>query len=265
MNQIILSMSTQEIVFIPTEYLDFPILNDFMTLKELKIILMINKHFNEVSKKQIKKQINKMLDFSEKLEKIIILKNNSYLYSYELTYNIETHSVNNYTSDNFKEIQREILPYVNENKKNQYNPLYWYNLFGKTLNPQELALYYLYFVLNYYTPEAKTKITRGILESKWNCVLYEDGFIKSLPSIDNSYSISNDNQTEYYLIFKKMSHFENDYYGIEFYMNHMNLLIDTTLLKNLYVYIKKNSSFDEGMRKMIYPSIKEAIINIYQI
>lgn len=257
-------MSGQIISFIPIEILDFPILKDFMTFKELKNISMVNKHFNDVSKKQKNKQIKKLLDFTEKLEKIIILKNNSSLYSYEPTYNSETYSVNNSTLDNLQEIQREILPYVNENKKTQYNPLYWYNLFGGTLNPQELALYYLYFVLNYHTPSARIEITKkGILESKFNCVSYEDGFIKSLPGIDNSYSTSNDNQIEYYLMFKKMSHFENDYYDIEFYMNPMKFSIDIELLKNVYTYIKKRGILTEDMRKMIYPSIKDAIINIY--
>lgn len=264
-------------IFVPTEYLDFTIINDFMTIEELQDISMLNKHFYKTSKKQIKKQIKKLLDFSEKLDNIIILKNNSFIWSsiYEND-NVLNH-INDFILDNLQNNQREILPYVNENKKTQYNPFYWYNLFGKALNPQELALYYVYFICNYHMTSSKTEITRdipNIMISKWNCVSYENGYIKSLAGMDNSYSISNNkNEKEKYLLFKKITTFEsgyNDYKESEYDIIIENndsfqksFTIDVKLLKSVYRYIKKNGSFTQDMRRYTYPSIKDAIINIY--
>lgn len=271
------------ISFIPSECMDFPILNDFMTIEDLKNISMVNKYFNHVSKKQMNKQMNELFNFIEKLEKMHILINNSSLYSYEPTYNLEENAINNSTSTNLQNIQREILPYVNESKKTQYNPLYWYNLFGKKLNPQELALYYAYFILNYHTPSGRVESTNMpyLMITIWNCVSYEDGFIKSLPGIDNSFSMSrNKNEVEHYILFKKLTKIEKmddnnklktfEYnYDIEFdsmssFPNNM-FSIDIELLKNIYTYIKKNGICDQNMRKYIYPSIKDAIMKIYHI
>jgi hypothetical protein len=264
------------ISFIPSECMDFPILKNFMTIKELINISIVNKYFNKVSKKQIKKQINELFNFIEKLEKIHILKNNTSLY----TYNLEENAINNSTSTNLQNIQREILPYVNENKKTQYNPLYWYNLFGKTLNPQELALYYLYFVLNYHVSgRMECGDIPYLMISKWNCVSYEDGYIKSLAGLDNSIKMSqNKNETEHYLSIKQITNFQkmHDDNSIQFKENDIDfnymypnadiihkISIDLELFKKTYSYIKNNGKFTQDMRKCIYPSLKDAIIDIY--
>jgi hypothetical protein len=279
-------MSTREILFIPTDHLDFPILNDFITIEDLISISMLNKHLNCIAKKQLRK----IKLFIEKLEGVVILKNHSSLYSSSYLNFGEKNNTNNLISNDLQNNRREILPYLNE-KKNQYNPLYWYKYFGKKLNSQELALYYAYFILNYHIPSGLTErstIDPKIMISKWNCVSFEDGFIKLLAGSDNSISMSRDK--EHYIFISKRTKIEflnknndsppksyinihghiNSQYDLEFdYMSSFPeyiFSIDTELLKNIYSFIKNSKCvYNENEINYTYPSIKNAITNIYPI
>ena len=277
-------MSLQEISFIPTECIDFPILNDFMTINDLINMSFVNKHFNSIAKKQLKR----ILLFIEKLEEVVILKNISSLYSFSNINVRETNALNNTNSDSFKNNRREILPYLNE-KRGEYNPLYWYKLFGGKLNSQGLALYYVYFILNYHIPAGRMESTIDpyLIISKWNCVSFEDGFIKSLAGCDNSFSMSQDKSVkEHYILISKKTKFEpickdcenetqyfnyNMKYHHDIEFNYMTsklenvFSIDEELLKRVYCFIQNNRVYNETEKKFVYPSIKKTIMNFYPI
>ena len=68
------------------------------------------------------------------------------------------------------------VPYTYNNyyEKYIYDNDYWYNLFGKKLNKDELALYYTFFIYKYHKFNKE-----GISSKEWSCIMHPNGFIKS--------------------------------------------------------------------------------------
>jgi len=208
----------------PTEHLEFTIFNNFLGLDELVTVSMINKSYNLLAKREIKK----IYQIIEKIRKSKIQVNTSSLYSMA-------------TLDC------------------AYDPQYWYKLFGRKLNTQELAIYYSYFINKYC-----------MSGDRWCCVAYKDGFIKSLGAqSDGSISISH-NEPEIYIRF-------NNYYrenmSIEFQekwtiINHHDY-IDEKLLKKIIKYIIENSKTKFDNQTLSYkntiPTINDAIEYLYPI
>jgi hypothetical protein len=122
--------------------LDLTIYNDLIGLDEHIKVSKLNKYY----KKQANKYIKKYHDLILKIEKINLISNTHSLYD------------------------------ININSNN-YNTQYWVDLFGKNLNQDELALYYVWFIINY---ECSQKISH--YKKTWQCNSYSDGFIKTLPS-----------------------------------------------------------------------------------
>jgi hypothetical protein len=71
---------------------------------------------------------------------------------------------------------------VYDNKK--YNINYWYNLFGKKLNKDEMVLYYGYFINN-YKKYINDHSLYGYYSKKWICILSQEGFIKEFHNQNN--------------------------------------------------------------------------------
>lgn len=68
------------------------------------------------------------------------------------------------------------IPYTYNNyyEKYIYENNYWYTLFGKELNKDELALYYTYFIYKYHKFNKE-----GVSSKEWSCIIHPSGFIKS--------------------------------------------------------------------------------------
>lgn len=120
--------------------LELTIYNDFLGFNDLIRLSRINKYFNSSTKKYIEK-------YYEFLNKCI---------------NIPIK--NSYAS-----------LYIIDNNEYKYDREYWYKLFNKKLNSQELAIYYSYFIKNYYYSCRKM-----LYLDQWICSIYQDGFIKLL-------------------------------------------------------------------------------------
>jgi hypothetical protein len=205
----------------PTEHIEFAIFNNFLGLDELATMSMINKSYNELAKREIKK-IYKIIEIIRSSK---IQVNNSSLYSNPM-----------YSEDC------------------NYNQNYWYQLFGRKLNHQELAIYYAYFITKY-----------DISSVNWCCVAFEDGFIKQLGArSDGSVSISHDKPEVYIRLCNYRD--ENFYIRAEQkYLIDLNPnLLDKKLLKKIINYIFNNAIKTKVFR-LINHNIKDAIENLYPI
>jgi hypothetical protein len=209
----------------PTEHIEFAIFNNFLGLNDLATMSMVNKNYNLLAKREIQK----ILQIIIKIRSSKILVNTSSLYTTGSTL--------------------ECL----------YNQHYWYQLFGKKLNQQELAIYYAYFITKY--------IVSG---SNWCCVAYKDGFIKQLGAkSDASVSLS---QSEHE-IYIRINNYCYDNITIVFQQGWNTIqhhkYIDEKLLKTCLKYIFKNSvvKFDNitVSYKNTQPTINEAIEYLYPI
>lgn len=206
----------------PTEHIEFSIFNNFLGLDELATISMVNKSYNLLAKREIKK-IYKII---EKIRKVKIQVNNSSLYS------------------------------MNSTLDCVYNQNYWYKLFGKKLNRQELAIYYAYFITKY-----------SIGTSNWCCTTFNDGFIKQLGSkSDGSVSLLSYNEPEIYVRF---SNYSRENISVNFEERHIPIhndsYIDEKLLKKCVRYIIKNSGYEKNDNIIKRPSITDAIEYLYPI
>ena len=141
---------------------------------------------------------------------------------------------------------------------NKYTNEYWYELFGKNLNSEELAIYYAYFITKY--------IMSG---SNWCCVAYPDGFIKLLGAeSDGSVSLS-PYQSEIYIRFtnyylKNKMHITYEYN----FKTNSRISIDENLLKKYVGYIFENSVHDKNVvnsYSYIRPTIRETFEKFYPI
>jgi hypothetical protein len=122
--------------------------NGFIGLSDLMDLKNVDKYFNETCKKYIDK-------YFEILSKC---------------YN--THIIiPKYPSFNDNDDEFNLLSYNYENK-------YWYDLFGKKLNRDELVLYYGYFI-NKATESINSYSSFAYCSKTWKIVMFEDGFIKS--------------------------------------------------------------------------------------
>jgi len=205
----------------PTEHIEFAVFNEFIGLEELVNLSMVNKSYNRLAKREIKK----IYTIIEKIRKSKIKVNHSTLYS------------TNY----FGKLD------------NTYEHDYWYGLFGRQLNQQELTLYYAYFITKY-----------SVSSPHWCCVAYPDGFIKQLGS-KNDGSVSLTHYPEIYIRFYDYS---RGHITINFEYNFKTkdkIYIDETLLNKLVSHIKDNSKYDENNRTFIYPTINEAIETLYPL
>lgn len=206
----------------PTEHIEFAIFNNFLGLDELATMSMVNKSYNLLAKREIKK-IYKII---EKIIKSKINVNHSSLYSSQFT-----------------------------KSSCSYNPKYWYELFGKKLNRQELAIYYAYFITKY-----------SMSENNWCCVTYKDGFIKLLGAqSDGSVSLSH-GEPEIYI---KFSNYYRENISIKFQegwdtINQDNY-IDEKLLKKCIRYIFKNTHYEKNHNRIKRPTINDAIEYLYPI
>lgn len=205
----------------PTEHIEFALFNEFIGLEELVNLSMVNKSYNQLAKREIKK----IYTIIEKIRKSKIKVNNSSLYS------------SNYFGK----------------PDDIYDHDYWYGLFERQLNQQELTLYYAYFIKKY-----------SMSSSHWCCVSYPDGFIKQLGS-KNDGSVYLTHYPEIYIRF-------NDYYRgnitirYEYNFKTKNkIYIDETLLNKVISHIEDNIKYDENKRTFIYPTINQAIETLYPL
>lgn len=204
-------------IYSPTEHIEFCIFNNFLGLNELATMSMVNKSYNSLAVREIKK----LYLILEKISASRIIINNSSLYS---------DSLSSY----------------------KYNQNYWYELFGKKLNMQELAIYYAHFI-------SQCRMN----SNNWCCVAFNDGFIKQLGTIsDGSVSLSPD-EPEIYIRFYSYSN-KNIY--IEFEINNgivKNTYIDADLLKKCIKYIFQNTNYNQ--RPIQRPTINDTIEYLYSI
>lgn len=212
--------------YYPTEHIGFAIFNNFLGLDELATMSMVNKTYNVMAKREIKK----IYQIIEKIRKSKIQVNTSSLYS------------NNFGKPDYT-----------------YDPHYWYQLFGRKLNTQELAIYYAYFISKYC-----------MSGNKWCCVAYKDGFIKLLGAqSDGSVSLSN-NEPEIYIRFTDYYR-ENISIQCEETWKNINpdIYIDQKLLKKIIKHIieKSKTKFDNQTLsyKTTIPTITDAIQYLYPI
>lgn len=70
-----------------------------------------------------------------------------------------------------------------------YENTYWYDIFGKKLNRDELVLYYGYFI-NKACENIRSYSRFGYYSKTWKIIMFSDGFIKSF---DYKYDNINDN------------------------------------------------------------------------
>jgi hypothetical protein len=207
----------------PTEHIEFAIVNNFLGLDELVTMSMVNKNYNQLAKREIK-NIYKIIEII-RTSKIKV--NNSSLYS------------NHIYSGHY-----------------DYEQNYWYELFGRKLNHQELAIYYAYFITKY-----------NIAGVNWSCVAFHDGFIKRLGSRnDGSVSFSY-SRPELYI---KFSDYHDERLSIRTERLHLIELnptfIDKKLLKKCIKYIFQNIQYTQSPHiRSIKPTINEAIENLYPI
>lgn len=123
--------------------------NGFVGLSEFSKLKKVDKYLNKLSNEYI----NKYYDILKKCHNIEIFSSRYHYYSF-IDYN-----------------ENVIIKY----NKNIYEPNYWYNIFNKKLNKDELVLYYGYFI-NKYNKYYKCSLHSII----WSCIISSDGFIKFL-------------------------------------------------------------------------------------
>lgn len=206
----------------PIEHIEFSIINNFLGLDDLATMSMVSKSYNELAKREIKK-IYKIV---EKIRKSKILVNHSCLYS--------TQSIQNC----------------------MYKQDYWYQLFGRKLNHQELAIYYAFFITSY--------IMSG---SHWCCVTFPDGFIKLLGArCDGSVSLSQ-KEPELYIKIHNYNN-KNLYISIKqgYLIDFDSHIVDKKLLKKCVNYIFQNTQYIQTpVFRYTKPNIKDTIENLYPI
>jgi len=220
-------------------HLDLIIYNELIGLEDYIKLSTLNKYY----KKQANKYIKKYYDLILKIERINFINNYNTVYD-----------VNRIT--------------------NTYDTDFWGDLFGKSLNQDELALYYTWFIVNY---EYSQKLSN--YKKTWHCNSYSDGFIKTLPSKnDGSLSFNggySDNlirfiiQTDYKKFYPVNSDYNKNLYTIttrdednnivlyrieykliDFDIDYMNqrhnkvkkiININKSLLQKCFMYIKNNN------------------------
>lgn len=203
----------------PTEHIEFAIFNNFLGLNELATISMVNKSYNLLAKREIKK----IFTIIEKIRRSKILVNTSSLYS------------------------------TGSRLESLYNQEYWYQLFGRKLNRQELSIYYAYFITKY-----------NISGNNWCCTAtLEDGFIKQLGAQSDG-SVSITRQQEIYIRF---SNYSRDNIAIEFKQGwdiiNKDIYIDENLLKKCVKYIFQNTRYEKNYNHINRPTINQAIQYLY--
>ena len=190
---------------IPTEHIEFAIFYKFIDIENIIKIATLNKHYYLLAKREIQK----ILQITENIRKTKIKVNSTSLYSTEHT--------------------------------QKYDNQYWYQLFGKKLDTQQLTIYYAFFISKYNIQSYK----------KWNCVAYQDGFIKTLPSqYDGSISI-----THYPEIIISFINYKNKDIQIEYQYNFKTqdkIFININLLKKIILHYQKNLDFKQNIYNL-YP------------
>lgn len=190
---------------IPTEHIEFAIFYKFIDIENIIKIATLNKHYYLLAKREIQK----ILQIIENIRKIKIKPNITTLYSSE-------HS-------------------------QKYDNQYWYQLFGKYLDTQQLTIYYAFFICKYYIQSYK----------KWMCLAYPDGFIKTLPSqYDGSISI-----THYPEIIISFNNYKNKDIQIKYEYNFKTqnkIFININLLKKIILHYQKNFDFKQHIYNL-YP------------
>lgn len=248
-------------IIVPTEHLQFAIMGGFLTLTELKKVSTLNKYYNIMSKKQI-----------EIIKYVIknILKS-KYLLNYNTLYSF----INVNYKDDFKMNENEMVPYISEDNTYTYNKQYWYNLFGRKLTSEELAIYYCHFMKNYNCSATSSVCYETSINTNiWHCIAYKDGFIKSFASKnDNSIIISNPpDKDEIIITFKRKSNFKTlllvdiiiEYEYSYDYKEKINL-IDHSLFKKICIYTYNNGKHDNKKGMYMYPSIDNVIEKYFPV
>lgn len=211
--------------YCPTEHIEFSISNGYLGLDELVSISMLNKSYNLLAKREIKN----IYQIIKNIRKSKIIVNNSSLYSFSI--------------------------------QEKYDNNYWYQIFGRKLNHQELAIYYAYFITKY-----------NISGKFWTSISYQDGFIKLLGAqSDGSLSLS---QYEPETIIQIKNNYLEQDHDITFTYEYINrtkpnnykISIDEKLLIRIVNFIKKNTVYDFNLRRYTKkPNINDAIEHLYPI
>ena len=116
--------------------------------------------------------LSKFLGFYEIIN---LAKTDKYLNHYTIKYINKYYYFTRKTHQTKIIIPKNISFYnLDEIINNDYENKYWYSIFKRKLNTEQLAFYYSYFVYKYHR-----FYNYGVYSKDWLCILFPDGFIKS--------------------------------------------------------------------------------------
>lgn len=146
-------------------YIEIAIHLNLIHISDIVTISKTSKTLNSFTKPFIKKYVERLYDILQKCKKVNIITNICSKYS----------------------IYQDPTQFYYKND-------YWYKIFYKKLDLNELAIYYAYFIKKYIYH------TRQEMENEfWMAHIFEDGFIKMFPSIEDGCLIFSGNDVnEYY-------------------------------------------------------------------
>jgi len=223
-------MSLSLILPLPSEHIEFTILNDFLGIDELVVMSMVNKQYYILSKRYIKKIYN----IAKLITQSIIVKNRASLYSTSYF----------------------VIP------NNTYDNEYWYGLFGKCFNRTELAIYYAHFITSYCMSGNNwccVAYPDGFIKQLGS---YSDGSVSLSPYKSEIYI----RFLDYYDVNKLNYYMNCIHYEYNFKTKH-KISIDENLLKKCVKYIFQNTIYNrsENVMNIKRPTIDETIEYLYPL
>jgi hypothetical protein len=178
--------------------LELVIMENFIDMKDLCSISETDKHFNQFSKKY--KDICNLYNIITKCKNINIIENQNYFYG------------------------NSGIDYYNDNQ-------YWISMFKNTLTPEQLSIYYAFYVLTYHYSSRQR-----FDKTKWECTVFPDGFIKCFAS-KNDGSITLENIFDKTISFE-YTHDYNNYRRCDEIIIKGNVTLNEMLFKKLFRFIK---------------------------
>lgn len=203
--------------------IEISIMNEFMDIKDLIAISKVDKHFHEFSKKYKQEYVHKLFEIIKKCNNVSIYENKTHRYSFN-------------------------RPSIYERPGGRassclYKQQYWQSIFGNQLNPDQLAIYYAFFISTY---NYSSKQLVG--QSQWACSIFPNGFIKCLASKeDGSIIINNsDKIIRFNSIYKCAEErcSDSDYKNIKFanvtIESECDIELNKQLFKKILLWLKNN-------------------------
>lgn len=192
--------------------IEIMIINNFLSTLDLIKLAKTNKNLYRLAHTYISKNIKNLYEVLQKCQSFILPDSCSFYHS------------------NFSPYSSSPIYYESD---------YWYNLFGRNLNSEELAVYYAYFV-KIYKYESRQYSGQYGGEEDWRCLISPDGFIRCFAFRGgNLPELTNDEQelqiTNYY---REGNYYNSDIKFLNFrYIQHEQIHIPVEI--NL-VKINKN-------------------------